>query len=133
MTGRFTTSPRRPSGTGKNFSRMDSNRPGAHGIRFCSRPLWSVTRIVANRPAESGAAVGRPLTLVRHSSRLSRLQRFERQYALANRGHIRVRGDRDVKEADFARRHIVLFGDPGSNRWIAKLNGKPPLRWTKET
>jgi len=27
----------------------------------------------------------------------------------------------------------VLFGDPGSNRWIAKLNGKLPLRWTKET
>ena len=69
----------------------------------------------------------------RHSSRLSRLQRFERQYALANRGHIRVRGDRDVTEADFARRHIVLFGDPGSNRLIAKLNGKLPLRWTKET
>ncbi len=43
------------------------------------------------------------------------------------------RDDRDVTEADFARRHIVLFADPGSNRWIAKLNGKPPLRWTKET
>ena len=27
----------------------------------------------------------------------------------------------------------MLFGDPGSNRWIAKLNGKLPLRWTKET
>ena len=28
----------------------------------------------------------------------------------------------------------MLFGDPGSNRWIAKLQGKlPPLRWTKET
>jgi len=27
----------------------------------------------------------------------------------------------------------VLFGDPGSNRWIAKLNGKLPFKWTKET
>ena len=26
----------------------------------------------------------------------------------------------------------MLFGDPGSNRWIAKLNGKLPVEWTRE-
>jgi hypothetical protein len=26
-------------------------------------------------------------------------------------------------EADLAKFHVVLFGDPGSNKWIAKLNG----------
>jgi len=28
---------------------------------------------------------------------------------------------------------VVLFGDPGSNRWIARLNGKLPVEWTRET
>ncbi len=27
----------------------------------------------------------------------------------------------------------VLFGDPGSNKWIAKLNGKLPFKWTRES
>ena len=29
---------------------------------------------------------------------------------------IRVKDDKDVTEADFAKYHVVLFGDPGSNR-----------------
>ena len=48
------------------------------------------------------------------------------------RGHPFVKDDRDVTEADFAKYHIVLFGDPGSNSWIAKLNGKLPITWTKQ-
>jgi hypothetical protein len=27
----------------------------------------------------------------------------------------------------------MLFGDPGSNSWIGKMNGKLPVSWTKET
>ena len=41
--------------------------------------------------------------------------------------------DKDVTEADFAEYHGVLLGDPGGNKWIAKLNGKLPVKWTKET
>jgi hypothetical protein len=61
------------------------------------------------------------------------LERFDRQYRLAYRGHIRIKDDKDVVAADFGKYNVVLFGDPGSNRWLAKLNGKvPPLHWTKE-
>ena len=35
--------------------------------------------------------------------------------------------------ADFAKYNVALFGDPGSNRWIARLAGKTPLQWTRET
>ena len=49
------------------------------------------------------------------------------------RGHPFVKDDKDVTEADLAKYHVVLFGDPGSNAWIAKLNGKLPVKWTKET
>jgi len=47
---------------------MDSNGPCAHGIRFRGRPLWSFPPGFTDRPAESSAAAGWPLTMVRHSS-----------------------------------------------------------------
>lgn len=41
--------------------------------------------------------------------------------------------DKDVTTADFAKYNVVLFGDPGSNRWIAKVIGKLPVTWTKKS
>jgi hypothetical protein len=43
-----------------------------------------------------------------------------------------------VTDADLAKYHVVLFGDPGSNKLIArlltgKLAGKLPVKWTKDT
>ena len=76
---------------------------------------------------------GTPWNAAANDEALQILARFERQYALAYRGHVRVKDDRDVTADDIARYHLVLFGDPGSNRWLARLNGKvPPLRWTKD-
>ena len=64
---------------------------------------------------------------------LRSMARFDRLWAKYFRGHPYVKDDKDVTDADFAKYHVVLFGDPGSNRWIAKVNGKLPLRWTKQT
>jgi hypothetical protein len=76
---------------------------------------------------------GTPWNAAANDQALRMLKRFDSQYTLAYRGHIRVKDDKDVTTADFEKYNVVLFGDPGSNRWIAKLNGKlPPLRWTKE-
>jgi len=76
---------------------------------------------------------GAPWNAAANDQALRMLQRFERQYSLAYRGHVRIKDDKDVTADDVARYHLVLFGDPGSNRWIAKLNGKlPPLRWRKD-
>jgi dienelactone hydrolase len=76
---------------------------------------------------------GIPWNAAANDQALRMLQRFDRQYTLAYRGHIRVKDDKDVTPADFAKYHVVLFGDPGSNRWIARLQGKLPLHWTRET
>jgi hypothetical protein len=64
---------------------------------------------------------------------LRTLARFDRMWARFFRGHPFVKDDKDVTEADIAKYHIVLFGDPGSNKLIAKLNGKLPVKWTKDT
>ncbi|HLQ45086.1 MAG TPA: hypothetical protein VK137_10185, partial [Planctomycetaceae bacterium] len=64
---------------------------------------------------------------------LRTLARFDRMWAKFFRGHPHVKNDKDVTEADLAKYHVVLFGDPGSNKWIAKMNGKLPVQWTKDT
>jgi pimeloyl-ACP methyl ester carboxylesterase len=63
---------------------------------------------------------------------LRSLARFDRLWAKFFRGHPYAKDDKDVTEADLAKYHVVLFGDPGSNSWIAKLNGKLPVKWTRE-
>ncbi len=64
---------------------------------------------------------------------LRTLARFDRLWAKYFRGHPFIKNDTDVTAEDVAKYHLVLFGDPGSNKWIAKTNGKLPVRWTKET
>ena len=44
-----------------------------------------------------------------------------------------MKNDTDVTDADFAKYNVVLFGDPGSNRWIGRLAGRLPLKWTRDT
>ncbi|MEO5961192.1 MAG: hypothetical protein ABIZ49_03245 [Opitutaceae bacterium] len=68
-----------------------------------------------------------------HQQALRTLARFDRLWGKFFRGHPFVKDDKDVTPADFAKYHVVLFGDPGSNSWIAKLNGKLPVKWTKQS
>jgi len=63
---------------------------------------------------------------------LRSLARFDRLWAKYFRGHPFVKDDKDVTAEDMARYHVVLFGDPGSNRVIQKLIAKLPVQWTKE-
>jgi len=64
---------------------------------------------------------------------LRTMARFDNMWGRFFRGHPFVKDDKDVTEADFAKYHVVLFGDPGSNKWIAKLKDKLPVKWTKES
>jgi hypothetical protein len=64
---------------------------------------------------------------------LRSMARFDRMWGKFFRGHPFVKDDKDVTDADMAKYHIVLFGDPGSNKLIARLNGKLPVKWTKDT
>ena len=76
---------------------------------------------------------GTPWNAEANEMALRRLARFDRAYALNYRAHPRIKSDTDVTESDFSKYNVVLFGDPGSNRWIARLAGRTPLQWTRET
>ena len=76
---------------------------------------------------------GTPWNQAAHQLALKRLERFDQTYARFYRAHPRVKNDTDVTEADFAKYNVVLFGDPGSNRWIGRLAGRLPVKWSRDT
>jgi hypothetical protein len=60
------------------------------------------------------------------------LERFAAEWRFWFRGDLPVKDDARVTEEDRRTRHLILFGDPGSNRWIADALPKLPLSWTRE-
>jgi hypothetical protein len=60
------------------------------------------------------------------------LKRFEYEWARYMRGDLPVKNDTQVTEADVRDKHLILFGDPGSNSWIAKALSKLPVSWTRD-
>jgi hypothetical protein len=75
---------------------------------------------------------GTPWNAAANQQALRELAHFDRVHAKYLRGHVRVKDDKDVTDADLKAYHVVLFGDPGSNRLIARLNGKLPLTWSRD-
>ncbi|MBI5800238.1 MAG: prolyl oligopeptidase family serine peptidase [Verrucomicrobia bacterium] len=61
------------------------------------------------------------------------LRRFAYEWARYMRGDLPVKNDTDVTETDVRTKHLILFGDPGSNPWIAKALPKLPVTWTRDT
>jgi hypothetical protein len=59
------------------------------------------------------------------------LKQFAQEWDRYFRSQLPIKVDVDVTEDDVRRRNLILFGDPGSNRWIAKAIPKLPLSWTK--
>jgi predicted esterase len=60
------------------------------------------------------------------------LQSFQAEWSRHFRGTLPVKDDREVTEEDIAERHLILFGDPGSNALIRQVIESVPLSWTKE-
>ena len=61
------------------------------------------------------------------------LRRFSYEFARYMRGDVPIKNDTEVTEADVRTKHLILFGDPGSNAWIAKALPKLPVTWTRNT
>ncbi len=61
------------------------------------------------------------------------LRRFEYEWARYMRGDLPVKNDNEITASDLTDKHLILFGDPGSNSWIAKALPSLPLKWTPES
>lgn len=60
------------------------------------------------------------------------LKRFEEEWRLWFRGDLPLKDDSQITADDLKQRHLILFGDPGSNRWIREALPKLPLTWTAD-
>lgn len=60
------------------------------------------------------------------------LDRFSAEWHQYFRGTLPVKRDTEVTEADVRDRHLILFGDPGSNSWMARLLPGLPVEWSRE-
>jgi hypothetical protein len=59
------------------------------------------------------------------------LKRFAYEWHRYFRGDLPVKDDNDVTGEDVRECNLILFGDPGSNSWIARVLGGLPIRWTE--
>ncbi len=60
------------------------------------------------------------------------LKRFEYEWARYMRGPLPVKDDTEVTEADVRDKNLILFGDPGSNPWMARALPQLPVTWTRD-
>jgi predicted esterase len=60
------------------------------------------------------------------------LERFRTEWSKYWRGALPVKTDAEVTDDDIANKHLILFGDPGSNTLIAQALDGLPVNWTRD-
>mgnify|MGYP001008678643 CR=1 FL=1 len=60
------------------------------------------------------------------------LRRFAYEWRRYFRGDLPVKDDTEVTPDDLKRCNLILFGDPGSNKWIKEVLPHMPLTWAKK-
>ena len=48
------------------------------------------------------------------------------------RGDAQVRQDQEITDAEIASSNLILWGDPGSNKLLARIADKLPVKWTSD-
>lgn len=61
------------------------------------------------------------------------LDRFEHEFDHRLRGRVPVVKDTQVTDELLESKHLILFGDPGSNATLAKMIDRLPIKWARET
>jgi pimeloyl-ACP methyl ester carboxylesterase len=80
-------------------------------------------RFVMVRP--TGAALNDKVGKWAKAETAHALDHWRRQF----RGEALVKDDTDITDADIASSNLVLWGDPSSNKVLAKIADKLPMRW----
>jgi acetyl esterase/lipase len=60
------------------------------------------------------------------------MERAIEQWRRHFRGTVRIRDDREVTETEMAESHLILWGDPSSNRLLGRIQSQLPITWTSE-
>ena len=107
----------------RNSATLTGKRPGLQG------PIDDAF----SAPFLCVRGTGQPWNPDIHAWSNASLRRFEYEWARYMRGNLPIRNDVDVSATDVRDKHLILFGDPGSNSWIAKALPGLPLTWTSKS
>ncbi len=72
---------------------------------------------------------GTPRDAAANTLALQRLETFRANWDKFLRGDIRIKDDSAITDNDIAHNNLILFGDPGSNKLIARIMARLPIRW----
>jgi hypothetical protein len=76
---------------------------------------------------------GKPWNEATKSFADAELKRFADEWERFFRGELPIKDDTDVSPEDIASKHLILFGDPGSNSLLAQALDGLPLTWARDT
>ncbi len=72
---------------------------------------------------------GRPMNPKIGAWTAKQMAEAQAQWRLQFRGAARIKDDIDITDQDMASNNLVLWGDPRSNRLLARIAGKLPIAW----
>ncbi len=105
-----------------------AGEPGLHKRHGLQGPIDDafLSSFIMVRPTGTPAAPG-----------IARWVAAEEEHAITQwrrqfRGEAQVRDDTAVSDEDIAGSNLVLWGDPGSNRVLARIVDRLPIRWTTD-
>jgi dienelactone hydrolase len=75
---------------------------------------------------------GQPMNRTLGRWTAAELARATNEWRAQFRGDARVKNDVEISDANIAAHHLVLWGDPKSNRLLARIAARLPLRWDEE-
>ncbi len=76
---------------------------------------------------------GTPFNAIADERGKQELTRFSAAFTRDYCGLARTKADTDITADDIANSNLVLFGDPASNKILAKIADKLPIKWTKDS
>jgi hypothetical protein len=76
---------------------------------------------------------GTPYNPIADDRATQELNRFSAMFTRDYCGNARQKADTDITADDIANCNLVLFGDPGSNKYLAKIADQLPIKWTKDS
>jgi hypothetical protein len=76
---------------------------------------------------------GKPLNAKAHAWIEDELAHATNEWRNQFRGDAIVKADTEISDGDIANNHLILWGDPESNKVLGRIARKLPAKWSKET
>jgi hypothetical protein len=111
--------------SGGQWAAVTADPPGLHKVHGLQGPIDDAFLSSFLFVSPTGTAASPAVATWTASEEQRAIREWRRQF----RGDAPVKDDRDVTDADIAANNLILWGDPSSNRILARIADRLPLKW----